>query len=76
MPDLYYVISTSEDGDVSLYVLSGEDLEARLAEEYWGEVKFTLPKGDIDLREVAGLIVIKGRAFKPESVQVTTRWKV
>lgn len=71
----YFVINTSEDGDVSLSVLTKEELEGRLNEDYWGRPKF-LDASDRDLREEDGLIIIRGKSIQPKPRTTVKEWEV
>jgi len=75
----YYVITTSEDGDVSISVMDKETLQARLKEKYWGRVPIRrLDKNVLffDLRNEAGVIIIRGESILPKPVQVVTEWEI
>lgn len=76
MSDIFYVISTGEDTRIE--VLSAETLKSRLDEEYYGDNKFIAPAPgkSMDLAEVSGLIIIKGKAIKPKPVETVTKWDV
>ena len=58
----YYVISTSEDGEVSLSVVDEAGLQAKLDENYWGKTKFKKVEDNFDIAAEGGLIVIRGEA--------------
>ena len=72
----YYVISCSEDGDVSVECVTKEELESKLNEEYWGSNPKFLDASCRDLRSRAGLLVIKGERVVPSPVEVVKGWGV
>lgn len=76
--DKYYVIYGSEDGDATMDVLDATQLRKKLQDGYWGNPKFKLPdeKEFIDIREIQGLIIIRGEAFIPKAVKVETDWEL
>ncbi len=76
MTKTYFVISTSEDGDVSLSSMSEETLRGRLKENYWGsEPEFLdATRGRTDLSARSGLIIIEGKAVTPTPREVTVDW--
>jgi hypothetical protein len=71
----YFVIYSSEDGEVSVERLSKEDLEKRLNENYWGDKPKFLSESD-DLAYNAGLMIIKGELVTPQPKKVVEEWDV
>lgn len=72
----YIVISTSEDG-IHVNHLSREDLLARLAENYYGDVEFKNSISETDPNYWGTkLLIIKGDIVVPEAVKVVTQFKV
>jgi hypothetical protein len=71
----YFVISTSEDGDVSLQSMTADQLEERLSEGYWGSRKI-LNDVALDLQQQAGIRIIKGEFVNPQPVEIVKSWKV
>jgi hypothetical protein len=75
MKERYFVISCSEDGDVSLDILAKDELERRLNENYWGEEpEFLTPTDGVDLRERSGLYIIKGSWASPKAKMAVKEW--
>jgi hypothetical protein len=78
---LYYVISTSEDGDVGIEAMTRDDLLERLAEDYWGGPEHTpvrqlKPGQRVDLRESHGIYIIAGENILPQPLEVVKTWTV
>ena len=74
----FYVIRTSEDGDVSIEVYSKDGLERALDDGDYDadEIADTTPPPRFDLAAEAGVIIIKGELVHPKPYQVTTKFKV
>lgn len=74
----FIVIATSEDGDVTMTVLSAEKLRKRLQENYWGKPLFLphIQEGEtlFDLGAEKGLRIIAGRQITPTPRTVATDW--
>lgn len=77
MKESYHVISTSEDG-VSVYALSKEDLEKRLAEQYWGDKKILneLPSERDPGYWGSCIVIIKGSVVVPQPVKVVEEYRL
>jgi hypothetical protein len=79
--DLYYVIRGSEDGDAYISAHTAADLQARLAEGYWGEGEDapqwadTLPDSIIGEWSPRG-VIIKGSIVQPRPVDVVKSWEL
>jgi hypothetical protein len=75
---MYYVISTSEDGDVSLESMSRETLLERLKENYWGDypIHKLEPGIGVGLQDSAGIYIIAGESVVPQPKQVVTEWDI
>jgi hypothetical protein len=71
----YYVITCSEDGDHHIELVSREELEERLNDEYYGsDPKYLTELNEsLDLGYFSGLIIIKGEAIMPTAVEKITR---
>lgn len=60
------VLSTSEDGDVSMTVMDEAELLHRLRRgDYGQEPRFKLDRTIYDLRDSAGIVVIRGEPVAP-----------
>ncbi len=71
----YFVVRFSEDGDVSLYCGTKEELEAKLNDQYWGsEPRFLTPTSNFE--NESGLLIIKGTLVTPGPVETVKRWGV
>lgn len=78
MSKTYFVISTSEDGDVSMDSMDEATLRQRLKENYWGnEPEFLdIGRGVHDLSAKSGLYIIKGEFVIPQPRQVAVDWEL
>lgn len=78
MSETYCIISTSEDGDVYIAVVTREELLARLDESYYGDTPIkTLKVGDhIDCQEKSGIYIIKGETVTPKAKTIVTAWDI
>jgi hypothetical protein len=82
--DLYFVIGTSEDGDVWMMPYHADDLKQALEDKDWGDLpiqRMELEAGYVcnfrtDLQEKAGVYIIKGRCIVPKPVSVVKEWDV
>jgi hypothetical protein len=73
----YFVLCQSEDGDVSFEKLSREELETRLAEEYWGSQPiFDQPPTGYIADSPLGILIISGEIVVPEPKEVVTEWRL
>lgn len=72
----YFVIFGSDDGDVRISNLTKDELETRLNENYWGGAKIRSEIDDEDLRELNGVVIIRGDMVIPFGERSVTRWKV
>lgn len=77
----YFAIYTSEDGDVTISEFTKEELERNLNEKAWGEDIQMLAKTGgklkgLDLRNLAGLLIIKGEIILPKPQEVVTKYGV
>lgn len=75
----YFVLSFSEDGDVSLKVLDAAGLQKH-ADDYWSDEEMC-PKflDKIDPNGVAytvGTMIIKGEVVKPRPVDIVKKWGI
>lgn len=74
----YFVISTSEDGDVSIHEYSEKELNDALNEE--GEIDPNSVHRSLkpwtDLRQEDGYYIIEGRLVVPKEKTTITRWEV
>ncbi len=80
MNDLYYIISTNEDG-ASLTVMTKEQLSEALATHRWGKERMSVPLLDgneksVDLAAKSGFLIIKGRPVVPRPKVVIETWEV
>lgn len=73
----YFVIVCSEDGP-SVAQLSKVELEARIAEGWWGDGDNAPQWGTTmpDLESCEGAIIIKGVAVVPKPKQVVKSWEL
>jgi hypothetical protein len=78
MTDQYFVISTSEDGDVSMYVYSKDHLEAEIGEGSYLDPKneWVFDQSISDLRERSGFLIIRGELVSPHPVTKVTKYEV
>jgi hypothetical protein len=79
---MYFIISTSEDGDVSMDSVDKEELLKRITpdehgETYYGhrEIRDTLPMFR-DLQAKAGIYIIKGDLVIPRPAEVVKTFEV
>lgn len=75
---MYYVITTSEDGDVSFQALDKETLLQRLNEGYWGNclIKQIKPGECHDVRERTGIYIITGELVLPKPKTRVVEWEI
>jgi hypothetical protein len=74
-PERYFVISFSEDGDVSVKGFTKKELEAKLNADYWGSNPRFLDES-ANFENDSGLMIIKGTLVKPGPVETVKRWGV
>jgi len=78
MNETYYVITQTEDGEISLDDLTSEQLKGRLNENYYGDVVFTtkLPAGYLNDDLGNKMIIIKGNTITPKPVQKVVSYEI
>jgi hypothetical protein len=73
----YFVIRGSEDGDATISEHTAADLQAKLAEGYWGRVRWADTPPCEDIREFSPHgIIIRGRIVQPRPVDVVKTWEL
>lgn len=75
---VYYVIRTSEDGDVSLDAMTKETLLQRLNTRYWGDqiIRKIQPGERVNLQDQSGVYIIEGEVVVPYPKEVVKEWVV
>ena len=77
MERMFFVIHTSEDGDVSLQSYSEAALTKALNKQDWGDTPVVQPSGPYyDLRTREGLIIIEGKLVTPRPEKVVETWRL
>lgn len=79
--DQIIIVNCSEDGDVSMRVLSEAEFLDKLNKGEFGSPPKFLPAQNLDafytdLRQTEGIYVIKGKFVEPKPVQVVTEYKL
>lgn len=62
---MYTTIYISEDGDISLEVMSRQKLIEELNDNAWGRVEFLTDPDVVDLQTTPGLYIISGAPVTP-----------
>ncbi len=82
---MYFLVTTDEDGDVSLETVNKEELLRRLTPDADGyaelpakSVRFEPSTGDCghDLQAKSGTFIIKGELVTPKPVEVVTAFEI
>lgn len=82
MGERYFMVRINEDGEVSVDVLSKAELEKKLNEKYWGDIKFfDRQPNRSDPNEWQSLggcnaLLIKGVVIQPAVVETVTKFEV
>ena len=76
---IYVVVRRNEDGEVTVSTMSQSELEAKLNEDYWGNVTWIGGTAENDPQcwpgDNVGMIV-RGEIVKPKAVTEVTKWSV
>ena len=81
MSELYFVVSSSEDG-IDVQAMKSEQLKRAIKEEYWGsEMSFVdevpeTDKGCFLGTDEGAILIIKGEIVVPKPKTVVKEWEV